>query len=205
MPGFDLKQINRNDQIIMGAGALTLILSFFPGWYTVSVSSGLFKVSKSYNAWQGIGILGILLLIAAAGIVAARVLGGVQLPTMPLGWNVIVAGAAALGTVLMILEWLIMDPTNGFSGHGVSQGLGWAGYVLLLIALAETFFAYKNMQASGEKMSWDATAMNKAPAAGSTPPAPYPPQDAAPTYPPATEPPASYPPSGPADPGAPGV
>jgi hypothetical protein len=29
MPGFDVKQINRNDQVILGAGILFLLLSFF--------------------------------------------------------------------------------------------------------------------------------------------------------------------------------
>ena len=36
MPGFDLKQIKRNDQVILGAGILFLLLSFFAPFYGVS-------------------------------------------------------------------------------------------------------------------------------------------------------------------------
>jgi hypothetical protein len=206
MPGFDLKKVNRNDQVILGAGILVLIVSLFFPWYTASASAGIFKASRHYNAWQGFGILGILLLLAAAGIVAARVFAGAKLPTLPLGANVIVAGAAALGTVLILLEWLIFDPTNGYNGPGISQGLSWGGYLLLVIALAETYFAYMNMKASGEKIAWDSTAMPRGAAAGgATPDTTVPPQGMAPSYPPPAEQPA-YPPASSTDnPGTPGV
>ena len=36
MPGFDVKQIKRNDQVILGAGILFLLLSFFAPFYGVS-------------------------------------------------------------------------------------------------------------------------------------------------------------------------
>jgi hypothetical protein len=205
MPGFDLKQINRNDQVVIGAGALAFILSFFPD-YAISGHFGLLSRSVHYNGWQGIGILSILLFMAAGGIVALRVFTEVQLPKLPLGWNVIVAGAAALGTVFLLLEgFVLFDPYGASSISGVSTGFGWGGYILLIVAVAQTVFAYMTLKASGEKIAWDATAMNKAPAAGSTPPAPYPPQASAPSYPPPSEPPASYPPAGTADPGSPGV
>src|SRR5665213_4565786 len=132
MPGFDLKQVSRNDQAVVGAGALGLIFSFLP-WYQASFNGGgLFHVSRSYNAWQGFGILGVLLLLAAAAAVAAQDFLGVKLPPMPMGWNVIVAAASALGTLLILLEWLIFDPLNGAHGAGLSQGLAWGGYIYLI-------------------------------------------------------------------------
>jgi hypothetical protein len=202
MPGFDLKQINRNDQGILGAGILFLLLSFFAPFYGVTVHAGAVGGSATVTAWHSYGFLAVLLIIVAVGIVAARVLGNASLPTLPVGPNVLVAGLAALGTLLLLLRGFTYSTA---SGPGYSVGQKWGAWVLYVLAIAIVVFAVMNLRASGEKIAWDATAMNKAPAAGTTPPAPYPPQGAAPTYPPASEPPASYPPAGSADPGAPGV
>ncbi len=175
MPGFDLKQINRNDQGILGAGIAAFIFSFLP-WYQASYNGGVAGIfhesySRNYSAWQGFGILGVLLLLAAVAITAIRVFSIAQLPKAPLGWNVIVAGAAGLGTLFVLFEWLIFDPLNGVHGKGISEGLAWAGYIFLILAIAETVFAFLNFKASGEKVAWDSSAMPR-PAATGTPGAP---------------------------------
>jgi len=197
MPGFDLKQINRNDQLIIGGGALAFIFSFLP-WYQISGGGH----SLTWSAWQGFfGIFGVLLLLGAAAVTALRVFANASLPKLPVGKNTVVLAASGLGLLFILLEWLIFDPFHGLTGSGVSQGLAWGGYVLLVLAIAETVGAYLNFKASGEKLAWDATAMNKPAAAGEAPPAtPYPPQSA-PTYPPTA--PAA--PADSADPGTPGV
>ena len=80
-------------------------------------------------------------------------------------------------------------------GGGYSVGLKWGAWVLYILAIAVVVGAVMNLMASGEKIAWDPTAMNKgggAAAGGVVPPAaPYPPQGAAPSYPPA----ADYPPA----------
>ncbi len=179
MPGFDLKQVNRNDQVVMGAGALAFILSFFPD-YAITANSLLGHGSAHYNGWQGIGILSILLFMAAGGIVALRLFTQVRLPKLPLGWNVIVAGAAALGTVFLLLEGFVLFDPYGVSGvPGVSTGFAWGGYILLILGIAQTAFAFFTMKESGEKLQWDATALNRPaqpsgdPGAQQMPPAPY--------------------------------
>jgi hypothetical protein len=172
MPGFDLKQINRNDQGILGAGILAFIASFLP-YYGASYHVGPIHGSVSVSAWHSYAILGLLLIFAAAGITAARVFGGKGLPTLPVGTNVLVGGLAGLGTLLVILRGYT---AGGGSGVGYSYGVMWGGYVLFIAGIAMTVFAFLNFKASGEKIAWDSSAMPKsAPTAGAPgqPQAPY--------------------------------
>jgi len=187
MPGFDLKQVSRNDKAIIGAGIVAFIASFLP-YYGGSVSVEGFHASSSISAWHSYAILGLLLMFAAAAIVAARVFGGVDMPKLPVGVNVLVAGLAALGTLLVILRGFTAD--SG-SGAGYSYGVQWGGYVLMIAGVIETVFAVMNFRASGEKLAWDSSAINHAPAQA---PAPAAPQAAAPAAP-VAEAPVSYPPN----------
>jgi hypothetical protein len=191
MPGFDLKQINRNDQGILGAGILFLLLSFFIPFYGVSYKGvGGLGGSASVTAWHSYGFLGVLLVIIAVGIVAARVFGNASLPKLPVGPNVLVAGLALLGTLLLLLRGFTYSTA---SGGGYSVGLKWGAYVIFILAIAVVVFAFLNFKASGEKIAWDQAAMGSSTAAA--PPA-------APSYPPAAPPPVEYPPT---DPGTPAV
>ena len=187
MPGFDLKQINRNDQAILGAGILFLLLSFFAPFYGYTGPTFHGLGNYSVTAWHSYGFLGVLLIIIAAGIVAARVFGNVSLPPLPVAPNVLVAGLAALGFVILLIR--------GFSyPSGRDVGFEWGAWVLFILAIVIIVFAFLNSKAAGEKIAWDPTAMNKggAAAGGAVPPAaPYPPQGAAPSYPPAGD----YPPA----------
>jgi hypothetical protein len=200
MPGFDLKQINRNDQGILGAGILFLLLSFFVPFWSVSVKGlgGLGGGSASWTAWHSYGFLGVLLVLVAVGIVAARVLANASLPSLPIGPNLLVVALSTLGTLLLLLRGFTY---KSGSALGFSYGLDWGAYVIFVLGIAVAVFAFLNFKASGEKMAWDATATNKPVAAGEAPPAtPYPPQSA-PTYPPTAPADPAYP----ADPGTPGV
>jgi hypothetical protein len=201
MPGFDLKQIKRNDQVILGAGILFLLLSFFAPFYGVSYHGlGGIGGSASVTAWHSYGFLAVLLIIIAVAIVAFRVFANGSLPALPVGPNVLVAGLALLGTLLLFLRGFTYKTA---SGGGYSVGLKWGAWVLYILAIAVVVGAILNLRASGEKIAWDATAMNKGAASGGAvvpPAAPYPPGGAAPSYPPAAEsyPPAtSYPPAEP--------
>jgi hypothetical protein len=193
MPGFDVKQIKRNDQVILGAGILFLLLSFFAPFYGVSYhGAGGFGGSASVTAWHSYGFLAVLLIIIAVGIVAARVLGNASLPALPIGPNLLVVVLSGLGTLLLLLRGFTYKSA---SGGGYSVGLKWGAWVLYILAIAVVVGAVLNLMASGEKVAWDPTAMNKgggAATGGVVPPAaPYPPQGAAPSYPPAAE----YPPA----------
>jgi hypothetical protein len=205
MPGFDLKQINRNDQGILGAGILFFLLSFFVPFYGVSGHGFGGGYSYTVNAWHSYGVLGDLLIIIAVALVAARVFANFALPKLPVGPNVLITGLATLGTLLLLLRGFTYKTA---SGGGYSLGLKWGAYLIFILAIVVVVFAFLNLKASGEKVAWDSTAVPRGAAA--TPPAtPYPPQGAAPTYPPAPAP--TYPPAEPstgyppADPGAPAV
>lgn len=161
MSGFDLTKVSRNDKGLIGAGIVVFIASFLPYW---GVSAGPF--TSSTNAWTGYATFGLLLLFIAAGIAAARVFGGASLPKLPLGANLIVAGLAAIGTLLVILRGFTY-PHAHF--EGASWGVKWGGYVLMIVAIVETVFAVMNFRSSGEKLAWDATALNKPATAGGAP------------------------------------
>jgi hypothetical protein len=192
MPGFDVKQIKRNDQVILGAGILFLLLSFFAPFYGVSYhGAGGFGGSASVTAWHSYGFLGVLLIIIAVAIVAYRVFANGALPALPIGPNLLVVAVAGLGTLLLLLRGFTYKSA---SGGGYSVGLKWGAWVLYILAIAVVVGAVMNLMGSGEKIAWDPAAMNKGSAApgGVVPPAaPYPPDGAAPSYPPA----ADYPPA----------
>jgi hypothetical protein len=193
MPGFDVKQIKRNDQVILGAGILFLLLSFFAPFYGVSYhGAGGFGGSASVTAWHSYGFLAVLLIIIAVAIVAYRVFANGSLPALPIGPNLLVVAVSGLGTLLLLLRGFTYKSA---SGGGYSVGLKWGAWVLYILAIAVVVGAVLNLLASGEKVAWDPTAMNKGGAAGGgvvPPAAPYPPQGAAPSYPPAA---ADYPPA----------
>jgi hypothetical protein len=146
--------VETNDLGVMGAGAAALLFSFLPYWGVSYKLAGVGGTSASVTAWHSYAFLGVLLLVAAAGVVAARVFGGVTLPEAPVGWHVIVAAAAVLGAVLVILRGLTIG-SAGYSAFGssVSAGVKWGGYLLFLAAIAEAVFAVLALRESGEQVT----------------------------------------------------
>jgi hypothetical protein len=162
MPGFDMAQVARNDRGIIGGAIAVFIASFMPYW---GISAGPYTAST--NAWTGYATFGLLLAFVAGGIVAFRVFTKSNLPQLPLGMNLIVAALAVLGALLIILRGFTY-PHHSF-GAGYSYGVKWGGYIVMLAAVVEAVFAVMNFRSSGEKIAWDATAMNRpgsAPAPG---------------------------------------
>lgn len=150
------REVNNNDLGVMAAGLAALVFSFLPYWGVSYKVKGLGGSSSSVTAWQGYAVLGLLLLFIAAGIVAARVFGGVTLPSAPVGWHVIVAACAVLGTVLVILRALTIDSASYSAfGASMSAGVKWGGLLLFLAAIAESVFAFLAFRASGESLSFD--------------------------------------------------
>jgi hypothetical protein len=206
MPGFDVKQMRRNDKGVLGAGIVALIFSFIPHYYGGSVHVLGAHYSAGVSAWHSYAFLGMLLILIGTAIAAIMVSGAAQLPKLPIGLNLLVAGLVGLGTLLVIIRGFTAD--SG-SGPGYSYGVQWSGYIVMLAGVVETVFAVMNFRSSGETLSWDASAMNRAGA----PAAPYPPAGGAAPYapPPAAAPVApqapaetpTYPPPG--DAGSPSV
>jgi hypothetical protein len=150
------RDVGTNDLGVMAAGAAALVFSFLPYVGVSYKVKGFGGGSAHINAWHGWAFLGLVLVVAAAAVVAARVFADVTLPTMPVGWHVLVAGAAGLGTLILLLRGLSWGGAE-FSGLGTSysSGMRWGGYLLVLAGLVETAFAVLALRASGESVSFD--------------------------------------------------
>ena len=150
MESSDFRQLGRNDQGILAAGVLAFIASFFP-YYGASVSAGGFHGSASTSAWHSYATLALLLVIAATVVAAVQVFARESLPQANVSWNFIVLALSALGTLLLVIRSFTLD--HGRVG-GFSYGLKWGAYVLMILCLVQTAFAFLRMRASGDAMPW---------------------------------------------------
>ncbi|MSQ35608.1 MAG: hypothetical protein EXR63_00480 [Dehalococcoidia bacterium] len=102
--------------------------------------------NAGFAAWAGI-----LLLVAAGAYLVAR-RSEVALPALAVGPAVLVAGAAAVGPVLIVLRWLTLPRVEG--GLAGSIGAKYGLYVALVAAIVEVGAAVVALRASGEPMPW---------------------------------------------------
>jgi hypothetical protein len=150
----DLRSLPRNDQAFLGLGALVLIASFLP-WYGSSYSLNVLGkgLSGGYstNAWHGLAAFGIILMLTATGLVLVQLFAQSELPDMSVSWNVIVLALDALGAVFIIIKSFDLPSA---SGNGVSIGLRWGGWILIIVAIAQVVVGALRFRASGEPMPW---------------------------------------------------
>jgi hypothetical protein len=161
----DLNSLKTSDKGVLGAAIGVFIFSFFGSYVTVSFGG----FSAGADAWHSYAVLALLLLFAAAVIVAIKAFDLVELPDIGVGWALITTACAALGAFLLILRALT------YAGNSVS--VGWSGYVLFILAIAETVFAALGFRESGETTPWAANRATGSSGSG-TPPAPPPPPSA---------------------------
>ncbi len=162
MPNVGGKDISTNEAAVVGAGLLVFILSFFH-WFTydlVTTSAHRAAWHSGFFAWAGV-----LLLLLAAGIVAARRFSPLDLSAAPVPLDLAVLGAAALGALFLILKLLI-----GYRVHSLGQTYHFSRsfglYAALVIGLVETVFAYLTLTTSGGKLSDFRPGPRSAPPAG---------------------------------------
>jgi hypothetical protein len=187
----DFKTLNKFDQAVLGLGALAFILSFFH-FITVSVSgaAGLAGLGGygHVTAWHGWGFFGMLLVLAATALAAVRIFAPGSMPALPIGINLLTCVLSALGFLFLLIEGLTNQKSAGAAGFKVSEHIGIAGWLLLLVVLAQAAAAFMLFKSSGEVMP-DFKAMQANRPAGAVPPPPAPgmtPPPPAATYPPAT-------------------
>ena len=203
----DMKTIPKNHLGALIAFVLAFILSLIGSYVVASYEApdvagvDFGDSSVGTNAWVSYATFGMLLLILAAAIVAARAFAPQALPS-GVPWQLIALAAAALGTLLIIGRALTASESSSAFGVEASSGPGWSGYALFVAAIAQTVFTGLGFRESGEEAPWQqrtggttgttGTTGTMPPAAGPTSSAPPPP-----TAPPPSSPPPSGPTSGP--------
>lgn len=150
------RNVGTNDLVIMASGLVMFIVSFLP-WYGVSFHgvAGLAGGSDSVSGWHFVGAwFPILLVIAVAGVAAARVFGGRALPPIAngvVGWGFITAAVSLLAAIIILLRWLTY-PSAGVTGF--SAGAKFGTYLGLIVAIVQTVFGYLAIVHAGEKLPW---------------------------------------------------
>lgn len=137
-PTFDTSKVGRNDWIVIGAGVVLLIFSFF-GWLSVSYSiDGLGSNSNSAGAWHEYWWLATVLGVAVSAVVAARTMMGQAIAGIKPLYLVFAAGAGALITLIALIEIFNKNPNY----TGISSGPGVGIWVCLIVALVQTYFVW---------------------------------------------------------------
>jgi hypothetical protein len=148
---FDLKRLSSLDRAIAGGALVAFIAGFLPWWgykgpltlYSASVSGW----SAGFTAWAG------TLLLVLAGVYLVLRRSGVSMPApSAVGPALLVAGAAALGLLLIVIRWLTLPRVHG--GLAGSIGARYGIYVALIAAIVEVGAAAMQLRASGEPLPW---------------------------------------------------
>ena len=152
MAKFDAKHFSRRDWAIVGAAGLSFICLFLP-WYGASYHSVYGSFSPSVSGWStSYGWLGALLIIAA-GVYLALLRSEVNLTKMPLTPAVVVLGAAALGTLIVVLRWITL-PSGHYGLVGYSEGPRVGIYLTIIAGVVQVVAAVGLFRSSGEKLPW---------------------------------------------------
>jgi hypothetical protein len=146
----DLRQLPRNELGVIGAGALALLFSFLP-YYGAKYGVGAFHASATVNAWHGTALLGMLLVVAAAAVAAMQAFSPGTLPKMSVSVNFVVLALSAAGAALVVIRSFTLPSGGGF---GVSYGIRWGAYLLIVACLAQAVFAVLKFRGSGEALPW---------------------------------------------------
>lgn len=147
---FDLTRLGNLDRAIAGGALVVFIAGFLPWWgytgpldrYSASVSGW----SAGFSAWAG------TLLLVVAGILIVLRRSGAELPSLPVGPAVLVAGTASVGLLLVVIRWLTLPRVHG--GLAGSIGAKYGIWLALIAGAVETAAAIAELRASGERLPW---------------------------------------------------
>ena len=144
-----LAKISNGNKILLGAGLLLLLDSFFK-WNKVSA---LGKSVSFDSAWShGVGpLFGILLLVTlivvALMVLVEQKVVQMTLPTLPIKYSQLVAGLAGLTVVFGIIRFLTHAGGGGlYAAAGVSVGrtfMAWIGLVLIIVFAVGAFLRFQ--------------------------------------------------------------
>jgi hypothetical protein len=148
MAQFDMKKLDRSDQIVAGASLVTLICLFLP-WYGISAGPYSDTVSGFGTSWGWLGAL----IIIAAGVYLVMLRSGSNMPKNQFGPGVTVLGLSLVGTVIVLIRWLTI-PKGSFAGY--SYGPQYGMYITILAGVVQVVLAFRLFKSSGEKVPWEA-------------------------------------------------
>jgi ApbE superfamily uncharacterized protein (UPF0280 family) len=122
----------------MGIGVLLFIASLLP-FYSYSIAA----FSGSVTAWHGFfGWFGVLLGMAAAGVLAAVLFGDLAIASV----RTIVLGLFA-GSAFFLFLALFVVPGGDYPAIGLTSGHSFGYWLALLLSLAATVLAYRRKEA----------------------------------------------------------
>lgn len=143
-----LAKISNANKILLGAGILLLLDSFFK-WNKVSF---LGKSTSFDSAWShGVGpIFGILLVLTLAVVILLALVEQdvvqMKLPELPIKISQLVAGLAGLTVVFGVIRFLTHAGGSLPAASGVSVGrtfMAWIGLVLLVVLAVGAYLRLK--------------------------------------------------------------
>lgn len=162
----DLSKLSNGDKVIAGSGIALFVFSFFP-WFTIDASF----IDYSESGWDYFftGIIPTLLGLALVGyVVATKLLDGVKLPDLPVGWPLVVLGAGGLAALLVVLRLLIGGDDSGTGVLDRSFGL----FLATLSAIGLAFGSFLKFKEEGGELPTKGGG-TPGTGTGSTPPTPF--------------------------------
>ncbi|MDQ3762708.1 MAG: hypothetical protein M3460_13890 [Actinomycetota bacterium] len=162
MVGSDAGMLKTLDWVVVGAGLLAYISSFFH-WYTASVSVLNITRSAGATAWNaGFGAwFSVLLLVVAGGLALVSRVGGRL--RLPVSTPLITLGLSTLAFVTILLRWVTFpDATDGLGEQDTfelggaftaSSGAGPGLYLGLTAAIAAVVASFLTFRAAGSNVN----------------------------------------------------
>lgn len=151
MAVIDIKKLSTIDRVVVGAGVVALIALFLP-WYGYSVAGFSSSVSGFSSGYGWIGAL----LVVAAGAYLALQRSGSNIPKTSYGPGVIVLGASAIGTLLIVIRWISLPSGSGGVGsvYNYSYGPSVGIFIALIAAVVQVVCSFRLFKSSGESLPW---------------------------------------------------
>lgn len=153
----DFRSLSRNDQMFIGLGVLVLIAASFLPWYGTTFSASYLghgiHTTSTTHAWHGWAALGLILMLIATALVVEQVLPDTKLPELKVSWNLVVLGIDALGALLIVIRSFTLPSADVV---GISTGLRWGGWILIIVAVAQVVVGFMRVRAAGESLPWEA-------------------------------------------------
>ncbi|HEX4015303.1 MAG TPA: hypothetical protein VHX15_01075 [Frankiaceae bacterium] len=138
LPEPDGYSVPRHDVIALVSGLLVFVASFLP-WYALTFEGGPAEsgVTGSFNAWHGLAGIGLILMLFSLVVTAAEPYFGEDGST-PLPVSIVAAVLACVGALLVVIRSLDL-PTPDVPG--VSAGLRWGGWILILLVVLQALIS----------------------------------------------------------------